>query len=171
MDADYYLISHWHIPGDLGDVAEILSEPRDLVRWWPEVYLAVNVVDEGNEDGVGKVAEVHSRGLLPYTLRSSFRVVESRWPHGATIEAWGDLVGRGTWSLEQNGEHVNAKYEWRVRADKPLLRLLSPLLKPLFAWNHRWAMAKVEAGLKHELQRRRNARADDNSAASDEPAE
>jgi hypothetical protein len=39
MDADYHLVSHWRVPGALEDVAAILREPRDLVRWWPEVYL------------------------------------------------------------------------------------------------------------------------------------
>jgi hypothetical protein len=140
--------------GALEDVAAILREPRDLVRWWPEVYLDIQVE---NEDAGDKVVRVHSRGRLPYTLRWSFREVESRWPHGATIEAWGDLAGRGVWTLVQEGSDVLATYDWQVRADKPWLRRLSPMLKPLFAWNHRWAMAKGEAGLRRELDRRREA--------------
>lgn len=153
MDADYHLISHWRVPGALGDVAAILREPRDLVRWWPEVYLAIEV-----EDGNGKVVHVRSRGRLPYTLRWSFRELEQHWPHGATIEAWGDLAGVGVWTLVQEREFVLATYDWRVRAEKPWLRRLSPVLKPLFAWNHRWAMAKGEAGLRREMARR-NAQA------------
>ena len=46
-------------------------------------------------------------------------------------------------------------YDWRLRADKPLLRNLSFLLRPLFEANHRWAMAQGETSLKLELQRRR----------------
>jgi hypothetical protein len=147
MDAYYHLISHWRVPGTQSDVAAVLREPRDLVRWWPEVYLAVDVEDDG------KVVHVHSRGRLPYTLRWSFRELEQHWPHGATIEAWGDLAGVGTWTLVQDGPDVLATYDWRVRAEKPWLRRLSPLLAPLFAWNHRWAMAKGEAGLRRELER------------------
>jgi hypothetical protein len=154
MDADYHLVSHWRVPGTLEDVAAILREPRNLFRWWPEVYLDVQVE---NEDAGDKVVRVHSRGRLPYTLRWSFRVVESRWPHGATIEAWGDLAGRGVWTLVQKGPDVRATYDWQVRAEKPWLRRLSPVLKPLFAWNHRWAMAKGEDGLRREMDRRREA--------------
>jgi hypothetical protein len=95
MDAEYHLVSHWRVPGALEDVAAILREPRELVRWWPEVYLDIQVE---NEDARGKVVHVLSRGRLPYTLRWSFREVESRWPHGAAIEAWGDLAGRGVWT-------------------------------------------------------------------------
>jgi hypothetical protein len=148
MDAYYHLISHWRVPGTQSDVAAVLREPRDLVRWWPEVYLAVEV-----EEADGKVVHVHSRGRLPYTLRWSFRELEQHWPHGATIEAWGDLTGIGAWTLVQDGADVLATYDWRVRAEKPWLRRLSPVLAPLFAWNHRWAMAKGEAGLRRELER------------------
>ena len=158
MDANYRLISDWHVRANLDDVAAVLGEPRGLVRWWPEVYLDVEVEDEGDEDGVGAIVRVHSRGRFPYTLRWFFRVVEARWPHGATIEAWGDLEGRGIWTLIHEGPDVHATYEWYVRAEKPLLRFLSPLFKPLFAWNHRWAMAKGEVGLQRELERRCGAR-------------
>ena len=44
---------------------------------------------------------------------------------------------------------------WRRRADKPLLAALSFLMKPLFAANQRWAMARGEESLKLELARRR----------------
>ena len=39
-------------------------------------------------------------------------------------------------------------------ADKPLLRTLTPVLRPLFAANHHWAMAKGEESLRLELARR-----------------
>ena len=58
MNADYDLISHWRVRGKLADAASILSEPRDLVHWWPEVYLAIDVLDEGDEAGIGQVARV-----------------------------------------------------------------------------------------------------------------
>jgi hypothetical protein len=66
MDADYHLVSHWQVPGTLEDVAAILREPRDLVRWWPEVYLDIQVE---NEDAGGTVVRVHSRGRHPVLQR------------------------------------------------------------------------------------------------------
>jgi hypothetical protein len=44
-----------------------------------------------------------------------------------------------------------------VRADKPLLRYGSWFVKPIFAANHRWAMARGEESLKRELERRHAA--------------
>ena len=37
-------------------------------------------------------------------------------------------------------EWVNIIYDWRIRANKPLLRYLSFIMKPIFSANHHWAM-------------------------------
>jgi hypothetical protein len=50
---------------------------------------------------------------------------------------------------------VNVTYDWRVKAEKPLLRYISFLLKPVFAANHRWAMRQGEQSLQRELARLR----------------
>ena len=121
-----------------------------MKRWWPSVYLEVTKR--------GEVIELLTKGWLPYKLRWSFRVVETR-SDGFTIEAFGDFIGRGEWRFAQDGDLVDITYDWRIRAEKPLLRIFSPILKPLFSANHRWAMARGEESLVRELARRRaNAR-------------
>ena len=75
------------------------------------------------------------------------------------LEAWGDLTGRGEWTFSKDGEFVDITYDWRIRAEKPLLRLLSPLLKPVLRSNHTWTMRRGEESLKLELVRRRSPRA------------
>jgi hypothetical protein len=54
----------------------------------------------------------------------------------------GDFVGEGIWTLTPVGGGTRAVLEWQVEVRKPLVRHLTPLLRPLFAWNHRWAMAR-----------------------------
>ena len=68
--------------------------------------------------------------------------------------AEGDFVGTGVWTLVQHGEVVDVQYDWRIRADKPLLRYGTFVMRPIFSANHRWAMARGEESLKLELQRR-----------------
>lgn len=152
---DYHFITHWQVQGTVQEVFEVIADAPDLVRWWPAVYLDVQQVQPGDESGVGKVVKLYTKGWLPYTLRWQFRVTETRIPHSFALEAWGDFVGQGIWTFEQAGPWVNITYDWRIRADKPLLRYLSFLFKPLFAANHRWAMAKGEESLRLELARRR----------------
>ena len=152
---DYHFVTRWRVRGRVEEVADILSDATELPRWWPSVYLDVRVVEPGDARRVGEEVSLYTKGWLPYTLRWRLRIVESRHPHGFTLDAYGDFVGRGVWTLAQHGPWVDATYDWRVRATKPLLAAWSPLLKPLFAANHRWAMARGEASLWLELERRR----------------
>jgi hypothetical protein len=150
---EYFFHTHWLVEGTVKEVADILGDAEGLKRWWPSVYLDVREVRPGDDRGLGKEVELYTKGWLPYTLRWRFRVTESNYPHGFTLEALGDFVGTGVWRLTQEGDWVNVEYDWRIRAEKPLLRLLSPLLRPLFAFNHRWAMERGEESLRLELRR------------------
>ena len=153
----YRFVTEWEMVGTAREVADVLADPLELPSWWPSVYLAVEEVTPGGEGGVGRHVRVLTKGWLPYTLSWSFRVVESRHPHGFTLEADGDLAGRGVWTFEERGAFVHVTYDWRIVAQRPLLRLLSPVARPVFAANHRWAMQRGEESLKLELQRRRAA--------------
>ncbi|HXG91732.1 MAG TPA: SRPBCC family protein [Blastocatellia bacterium] len=167
---EYHFITRWRVEGAINEVADILKDAASLPRWWPSVYLDVQVLEPGDEEGIGKVVSLYTKGWLPYTLRWQFRVTESRYPEGFGLEAWGDFNGRGVWSLEQDGEFVNITYDWKIRADKPLLRALSFLLKPIFSANHRWAMARGEESLKLELARRHARTPEDAARVSPPPA-
>lgn len=149
----YHFTTHWRVPSTLAEIKEVLGNGPDLVRWWPAVYLEVREVEHGAENGLGRVVNLYTKGWLPYTLRWDFRVDEVR-ADGFSLEAWGDFVGRGNWTFKQDGPWVDIRYDWTVSAEKPLLKSLSFLLKPIFEFNHLWAMQKGEESLKLELARR-----------------
>lgn len=147
---DYHFVTDWHVQATREEIFNILSNATDLMRWWPSVYLDVQVAGEGE----AQVVSLYTKGWLPYTLRWQFRTTQVDFPNGFALEAWGDFVGGGQWTFEQEGEWVKIRYVWSIRADKPILRRLSPIFKPIFAANHRWAMAKGEESLRLELARR-----------------
>ncbi len=153
---DYHFITQWRVKSTIREVSEIIGDAQGLTRWWPSVYLGVDVLEQGDENGLGKVVDLYTKGWLPYTLRWQFRVTEVR-PDGFTLVAWGDFDGRGIWTFEQDGEWVNIIYDWKIKAEKPLLRYFSFIMKPIFSANHRWAMARGEESLKLELVRRHAA--------------
>jgi len=155
MSNQYEFLTRWRVEGTCGEVADILGDPLELPRGWPSVYLHVAELRPADANGLGRRVRLHTKGWLPYTLTWEFEIVESRYPHGSTLVASGDFDGRGVWTFEQNGAFVDATYDWRLSAEKPLLRNLSFLLKPIFEANHRWAMARGEESLKLELARRR----------------
>jgi hypothetical protein len=152
---EYHIITEWRLKATVHEVANVLRQATDLARWWPSVYLDVQEIEPGDESGVGKVVRLYTKGWLPYTLRWMFRVTESSYPYGFALEAWGDLVGRGIWTLKPEEEWVHVIYDWKINADKLLLRTFSFLFKPIFSANHRWAMSMGEKSLELELMRRR----------------
>jgi hypothetical protein len=154
---DYRFLSRWRVEGTCGEVADVLGDATSLTRWWPSVYLDVQELRPPDANGVGRRVRLHTKGWLPYTLRWEFEVVESRYPYGFTLVASGDFDGRGVWTFTQDGRFVDITYDWRIKAEKPLLRNLSFLLRPVFEANHRWAMARGEESLTLELARRRAA--------------
>jgi Polyketide cyclase / dehydrase and lipid transport len=153
---DYVFLTHWQAQGKAEEVYEILIDVPGYLRWWPEVYLAVQPLAPAGKDGLGQSYRLLTRGKLPYRLRWDTQIVETRRPLGFTIEATGDFVGRGVWSFNEDGNNLRILFDWRLRAEKPLLKSVSFLLKPLFRWNHRWAMARGEEGLRRELALRRS---------------
>jgi len=152
---EYHFVSRWSVAGTCEEVSDVLGDPLDLPRWWPMVYLKVEELRPGGAGGVGRRVRLLTKGKLPYRLRWQFEVVESRYPHGFAIAADGDFEGAGVWTFEQRGPAVDIVFDWRIRAEKPLLRWLSFVFKPIFAANHRWAMARGEECLVRELSRRR----------------
>jgi hypothetical protein len=150
---DYHFITDWRVEGSVQEVADIIGDAAEFTRWWPSVYLDIKILENGDETGLGKMADLYTKGWLPYTLRWQFRVNEVR-DDGFSLIAHGDFEGRGIWTFKQDGPWVDITYDWKLSAEKPLLRYLSFIMKPIFAANHRWAMAKGEESLRLELARR-----------------
>lgn len=151
----YHFVDRWRVAGDVKEVADILEDALALPRWWGSVYFDVKQIEPGGEGGLGKLIRLHAGGWLPYTLRINFRTVAANYPHGFSMDATGDLEGKGIWTFEQDGNFVNVTYDWTIRANKPIIEKLSFLLKPIFRSNHHWTMKRGEESLKLELLRRR----------------
>ena len=51
------------------------------------------------------------------------------------------------WELSQAGEITTIRYFWDVEPTRAWMRALSPLLRPVFVWNHRSMMRNAARGL------------------------
>lgn len=151
---DYHFITRWRVYGRVKDVTDIISDRKALTHWWPSVYLKAEELEAGDADGIGTVVRLHTKGWLPYTLLWQLRIAEI-YKDGFLLVASGDFEGRGIWTFKQVDEYVDIAYDWKISAEKPLLRYFSFIMKPLFAANHSWAMARGEESLKLELARRK----------------
>ena len=70
------------------------------------------------------------------------------------MKTTGDFDGRWRAELSPLANGTRADLTWEVTVERPVLRLLAPLLRPAFAWNHRWTTPRGEAGLKAFLAQR-----------------
>lgn len=165
---DYHFVTTWRIPATAEEISEVLTDATDLSRWWPSVYLHVFELQPGDSTGVGKVVSLWTKGFLPYTLRWQFTVAASEPPRGFRLEADGDFVGTGIWTLrteqdldDPDGPLTLVTYDWTVNAEKGMLKHLSWFMKPIFSRNHHWAMQRGDESLRLELARRHAARGTD----------
>lgn len=156
MAPEYAFLTHWRVKATPEEVFDVLSDPLDLTRWWPSVYLDVKELKAGDPvTHVGRVIDLYTKGWLPYTLRWNFTVTESTRPTGFKLTAHGDFEGTGVWTITPDGAGSVASYDWRISAEKPLLRYGSLVFRPIFGANHRWAMARGQESLDLEVRRRR----------------
>lgn len=145
----YHLVSRWRIRGSIEDVYALIANVADYPHWWGDVFL--HVERSASDESIG---EVRTTGVLPYQIRFRGRLVNGVPLQQISIRTDGDFVGRGTWRLGQDGDHVNVSFDWYVRVRKPLIRRWSVLLKPLFVANHRWTMARGQLQLQAKLDGR-----------------
>ncbi|HMQ60517.1 MAG TPA: SRPBCC family protein [Flavilitoribacter sp.] len=157
--SQYQFFTCWEVESTPEEVYRILEKPEDLPRWWPSVYLDVDILETGQPGGVGKRVTLFTKGWLPYTLRWEFVVSEVSFPTGFKLKACGDFEGTGVWHFQAvpGTGRCEVTYDWRISAEKPLLKYLSFLMRPLFSANHRWAMRKGLQSLDLELKRRHAA--------------
>lgn len=165
----FEFVTQWKVEGTQEEVFQILDNPLDFVRWWPAVWLRTEKLEAGSPDGVGRVVRMVSKGWLPYVLDWTARVVEKEFPRRIVLHAEGDFDGTGCWTIGVDGDEVSVRYVWAIDARKPLLRYSAFILRPVFAANHRWAMARGEESLRLELARRRAKGAAERTRIPDPP--
>jgi quercetin dioxygenase-like cupin family protein/uncharacterized protein YndB with AHSA1/START domain len=146
----YVFVDQWDVAAAPEAVFDAVADARTYPAWWTPVYIGVE--SEG-APGLGAEARQHFKGRLPYHLRTRSVITGFDRPRTVTAEVDGDLRGRGTWTLTPSGQGTHVRFDWRVHADRRLLRLLTPVLRPAFRWNHDWAIARAMEGLEPYAQR------------------
>jgi uncharacterized protein YndB with AHSA1/START domain len=148
--SDYRFVTRWTIPAPIDRVWRELMTPDEWPTWWRGVE-RVELLRPGTGLGVGALRRYTWKSRLPYRL--SFTMETTRIDELRTIEgeATGELQGRGRWSLDFSDGQTRVEYVWEVETTKRWMRLLSPLARPLFAWNHDVVMEWGRVGLLRRL--------------------
>jgi hypothetical protein len=142
----------WELPGaKVRQVYDVLSRGELLPQWWKGVYLEAKKLTPGDEPKVGDRVRVRARGFLPYELNFIVEAVELEPERRVAVKTIGDFDGLWSATLTQTETGVGVDLVWEVTVLRPILRFLAPLLRPAFAWNHRWTTPRGEKGLREYL--------------------
>ena len=102
-----------------------LDECAGRTRWWmPSMELSLR---GGGEVTRGSVIDhtVHGRGSPKFAGRIQDIVENS----SITVEYFeGDFLGTGEWTFEPADGKTRVRYRWKVRSNRFIISLLSPLL-------------------------------------------
>jgi hypothetical protein len=111
----------------------------------------VELLHRGGATGIGAIYGLEWRTALPYRLSLRTEVVAVESQRRIEGQACGDLRGRGVWTLSRTGGGTHVHYQWTVEVEKPWMRLLAPILRRLFKWNHAVVMERGRKGLARAL--------------------
>ena len=151
MASEYVFIDEWDVDAPQAAVYEALADSRTYPDWWKPVYIAV---DADGPPEPGCVARHEFKGQLPYHLKTTSEIVRAEPPSEFEVKVVGDLTGRGVWTLTPRDGRTHVRFDWRVYADRPLLRYLTPILRPVFRWNHNWSVKRAIEGLEPYVRSR-----------------
>ncbi|HKV44954.1 MAG TPA: SRPBCC family protein [bacterium] len=144
----YHFVDLWHLPAPIEMVWPHIRDVKGYPRWWKQF---VEARPRNDLNGVGAVVWVHVKAALPYHLYFEIEAVREEPPRLAAARLRGDLNGETMWRLESHGGGTRLILEETVVTGKALLSTLTPLLRPLFAWNHAIAARRGEQGLRRIL--------------------
>ncbi len=141
----YYFRDTWTVQAPRDEVWNLIGDPTAYPRWW-SIYQEARWLKQS--DGVGGLARLKFRVLLPYSLTIVTETTLSEPPHLAEGTVSGELVGSWRWRLEAIAGGTQVTFEEWVGTNKRILDLLSPLLYKLFELNHRIAARRGAQGMR-----------------------
>jgi hypothetical protein len=146
MQGIYHFKMIWHFDVPISTAWEMLNQAQEWPRWWKNCR-NVEQLRPGDAHGVGAVQRFTMQTQLPYQLQFEIRSTRAEPPRLLEGQVEGNLEGHVRWELAQEGPLTKVNCYWDVRPTKPWMRTVSPVLRPLFVWNHRAMMHNGGQGL------------------------
>ncbi len=148
--AQYSFISRWAFDAPLATVWEEITHPLHWPAWWRGLESVVET-RPADADGLGSIRRFTWRSRLRYRLIVELRTTRVVQHQLLEAEAMGELRGTGRWTMHEEGETTHVRYDWSVDATRQWMRLLAPVARPVFTWNHNVIMRWGQEGLRHHL--------------------
>ncbi len=149
--SEYSFVTNWSFDAPIEAVWAEIENADNWPTWWRGVR-RVELIKDGNTDGIGSIRRTTWRSALPYDLIFDSEVIRVEKFKLIDIRAFGQLEGRGVWSFSFDNETTHVRYDWTVVTNKRWMNLFAPIAKPFFRWNHDVIMKWGEDGLRNRLK-------------------
>jgi len=149
--AAYEFVTIWRVSAPIEKIFTELIHPEAWPTWWKGVEKVVQL-QKGDANGIGNVQRYTWKSKLPYRLTFDMKSTRVE-PYGLLAgDASGELAGTGVWHLTSEGPSTTlVRYDWQVDTTKAWMRVLEPIARPFFAWNHDIIMGWGAEGLAKRL--------------------
>lgn len=137
---EYTFRSVWAVRAATGRVFGALVDLASYPLWWPDIRSVTRVDDD--------TADVRCRSVLPYELNFRLhRAEEDERARRMRVTITGDLEGYVQGLVAHHTTGALLAIQQQVTVRKPLLRVFSPVARPLFRANHALMMRRGQRGL------------------------
>jgi len=141
-------VDSWTVKAPLEAVFAVLSDLRTYPAWGAAGYKSCQA---DGPPAVGRVIHVCVKGPLPFQIRFDAAITRLESPREVHMTATGDFDGEWSLRLEPTEGAVKIHSDWLIRPRRPPPRLLAPLLRPIFHWNHTSLVKGAYQGLQRYL--------------------
>ncbi|WP_203138379.1 hypothetical protein [Microbacterium sp. JZ31] len=150
MRADYSFESRWAVPAPPGrcwrEIERTVTGASGA--WWP----GVRVERPASALTPGASVVLAVRAPLGYRLRCTLRITAIESDSSLDADSSGDLVGHGAIRIRPTGDGSAIEIRWDVTVQRAWMRMLSPVLRPVFAAAHGMVMRMGERGLRRAVK-------------------
>jgi carbon monoxide dehydrogenase subunit G len=140
----------WRVAAPPDDIWKILADYDEWPAWWPAVR-SVELLDQGDEQGIGSVLRQRWRGVIPYTLTFDLAMSRIQRPRILAGRASGALEGTCEWRLEELAEGTLVRFDVDVRTTPWWMGLPLPFGDRVFAAVFRAILGTGRRGLERRL--------------------
>lgn len=140
----FEIFSQWQINARAEELKPLLSNPMSILQWWSSVFVEGEMLSSAHCKDFK--ARFFTKGFLPHTFQF-VAWIEEESDNEITIKTDGDFGGVGKIRLHERHSVSIIDVRWSVTVKHPYIWPFLRVLKPVFVWNHLWAMSQGRKGL------------------------
>jgi hypothetical protein len=136
----YRFTDDWYVAADPQAARDLLRRVEEWPEWWPSSVSVQPAIPEHRRATV-EAWRFTFQTRLPYRMSFQADVVHEE-PMAVETTVVGRVRGVGRWRVDRVPEGSRVHFDWLVDPQLPWMRVLSPVARPVFIWNHESLMAE-----------------------------